>query len=268
MVQNLHTACTWYAGTQTLAADSLDRLQEYLHRKWDQHLEDEARDTLTEAVGHLQRAISTPGWSEWIRYGLLVPVHVPSLPVDIRTAWSESRGKDVEWVDAGSLRELAERNTNGTSIESLVAAGIAAVEDKVTSADAEDLRADSMLAAKQQKKVDKPGLTVVPVAAARAPPKVSTRKQFSSKSPAKSDRTDAKLAQAAHNAQVANDHLARAHLPRPMPDEIEIKTRSHKINYVVQAIRSSGINDRFVIFGDVLEIGLLTEVLELMDIDS
>lgn len=240
------------------AVDSLERLQEYLNRDRDQSPDEEARNAMVEAVGHLQQAIETPGWQEWIRYGMSVPIHAPSIPEEIRTAWSESRGKDVEWIDAGSLRILAERNAPGTTVESLVASGVTAVDDKVAQADAEDLKADTTRSEKRQK--SDTGLA----AAARVPPKVSIRKRRVTKS----DQIDAKLAQAALNAQLANEEQARAHLPRPLNDQIDVKTRSHKINYVAHAIRSSHQTDRFVIFGDVSEIGLLTEVLELMNIDS
>lgn len=247
------------------AADSLERLQDYLHRERERPLEDEARDAMVEAVNHLQRAIDFPGWHEWIRYGLSVPIHAPALPVDIRTAWSESQGKDTEWVDAGSLKTLAAGNTNGTTIDSLVSAGHAAMETKIHQADAEDLKADAT-AVEKQRKSDKAGLAVTPapVDVAKAPPKVSARRRLSSIS----DGIDARLAQAIQNAQMVKEQQARSHLPRPLDEKIEVKTRSHKINYVVQAVRSSHDDDRFVIFGDVLEIGLLTEVLEVANIIS
>ena len=266
VVQNLHHACTWYAGTQMRAADSLVRIQEWLDRKRESPLDEEARNGLESAVEHLRRAIETPGWHEWIRYGLSVPIHVPSLPAEIRTAWSESRTNDTDWIDAGSMRVLVERNTNGTTLESLVDLGETALENKIALADAEDLKADTTLAEKEQK-LDESNVTIVSVAAAaRAPPKVTSRRGSSSK--LKSDGIDSKLAEAERNAQLSAEHHARAHLPKPLQEEIEVKTRSHKINYVIRSIRSSPESDRFVIFGDVLEIGLLTEVLELMDIES
>lgn len=229
----------------------------------------EAHTAMTDAVVHLKRALGTPGWAEWIRYAVSVPIHVPDLPLEIRSAWSESRGLDTEWLDAYSTSMLRDANVNGVTLDELAEQGRVRVDDAIRLASAEDASADEVRI-KKEEQVEKTGHIVAQSTAAAKPKAISPKKRKvkSSKSLNKSDRIELALAQAERNAQAAAEQQARAHLPRPLPDTIEIKTRSHKINHVLWSIQQSEAEDKFVIYGDSAELGLLTEALDLVDIES
>jgi hypothetical protein len=261
VVRNLHLACLWLSAPQMDAAGSLIRLEDDIEKK--ANLTDANRAIMREAAEHLQRAIETPGWSEWMRHGVSLPVHIPSLPLEVKEAWSESMRNDTDWIDVHSATRIRDKNDNGTTIEDLIEAGETMLDRKKQEA-AADLDKATQAAERKQQKLEKRGLVVAQSNAAQAPNKVSPRK----KGPTKKDKIDEALAQAARNAQLAIDVEARAHLPRPLPPTAEVKTRSHKMNHVVKTIQSSLPNDKFVIFGDTAELGHCTEVLDLFDISS
>ena len=254
-------ACFWFSAPQMDAAGCLTRLEDDIENK--ANLTDGNRAIMREAAEHLQRAIETPGWSEWMRYAISLPVHIPSLPLALRHAWSESMTLDSEWIDVQSATRIRDKNDNGTTIEDLIEAGEKMLDRKKLEAAAE---LDKVIEAaeRKQQKLEKRGLVVAQSNAAQAPNKVSPRK----KGPTKKDKIDEALAQAARNAQLAIDVEARAHLPRPLPSTVEVKTRSHKINYMIKTIQSSLPDDKFVVFGDTAELGHCTEVLDLFDISS
>jgi hypothetical protein len=243
------------------ASGCLTRLEDDIENK--ANLTDGNRAIMREAAEHLQRAIETPGWSEWMRYAISLPVHIPSLPLALRDAWSESMTLDSEWIDVHSATRIRDKNDNGTTIEDLIEAGERMLDRKKQEAVAE-LDKSTEAAERKQQKLEKRGLVVAQSNAAQAPNKVSPRK----KGPTKKDKIEEALAQAARNAQLAIDVEARAHLPRPLPLTSEVKTRSHKMNYVVKTILSSLSDDKFVIFGDTAELGHCTEVLDLFDMSS
>lgn len=259
VVKNLHIACLWFSAIQVDAAGSLTRLENDIENK--ANLTDANRAIMREAAEHLQRAIETPGWSEWMRYGVSLPVHIPSLPLGVKDAWSDSMTLDSDWIDVHSATKIRDLNDNGMMIDELVETGDLMLDRKKAEASAELDRVTEAAERKQQK-LEKRGLVVAQSDAAQTPNKVSPRK----KAPAKGAKIDQALAQATRNAQLAIDVEAKAHLPRPLPLTAKVKTRSHKMNYVVQTIRSSLPDDKFVIFGDSAELGLCSEVLEFFDI--
>jgi DNA polymerase III alpha subunit len=181
----------------------------------------------------------------------------------VKDGWSESLGKDIDWVDVYSAMNIRDKNQNGTTMEDLVEAGQKTLEKKRKEADAELDKAVAA-ATKKQEQLEKKGLTAAQSNAAQNPHTVSPRK----KTPTKKDKLAEALAQAARNAQLAIDVEARAHLPRPLAGSVEVKTRSHKMNYVVKSIRSSAPDDKFIIFGTTDELGHCTEVLDFFDISS
>jgi hypothetical protein len=261
VVRNLHMACLWFSAPQMDAAGCLNRLENDIEIK--ANLTDDNRAIMREAAEHLQRAIDTPGWSEWMRYGVSLPVHIPSLPLGISNAWSDSLELDSEWIDVHSAIRIRDGNENGTTIGDLIEIGERHLDKKQQEAAAE-LNIATEAAEKKQLNLEKRGLVVAQSDAARKPTKVSPRKR----GPTKKDKVEEALAQAARNAQLAIDVEARAHLPRPLPLAAEVKTRSHKMNHVVKTIRSSLPDDKFVIFGDTAELGHVTEVLDFFDISS
>jgi hypothetical protein len=218
---------------------------------------------MREAAGHLQRAIDTPGWAEWMQYGVSLPLQVPTLPAGIKTAWSESMGKDIDWVDVHSMTIIRDKNDNGITIDDIVDAGERSLNLKKEESAAEYGKA-AAAAERRKIQLEKKGLTVAQSDAAQKSHTVSPRK----KGPTKKDRLDEALAQAARNAQLVIDVEARAHLPRPLDTTILAKTRSHKMNYLVKTIRSGADDDKFIIFGDSAELGHCTEVLDFFDISS
>ena len=243
------------------AAGCLVRIEDDIENK--ANLTDENRAIMREAAEHLRRAIDTPGWSEWMRYGVSLPIHVPSLPLEVKQVWSESMELDTNWIDVHSMSTIRDKNDHGVTIEDLVEAGERFLDRKKQEAAAE-LDVAMEAAEKKQQKLERRGLVVAQSDAAQNPKKVSPRK----KAPTKKDKLEEALAQAARNAQLAIDVEARAHLPRPLPTSAQVKTRSHKMNYLVKTIRSSLIDDKFVIFGDSAELGHCTEVLDFFEISS
>lgn len=261
VVKNLHIACLWFSSPKMDAAGCLVRIEDDIENK--ANLTDENRAIMREAAEHLRRAIDTPGWSEWMRYGVSLPIHVPSLPLEVKQVWSESMELDTNWIDVHSMSTMRDKNDHGVTIEDLVEAGERFLDRKKQEAAAE-LDVAMEAAEKKQQKLERRGLVVAQSDAAQNPKKVSPRK----KAPTKKDKLEEALAQAARNAQLAIDVEARAHLPRPLPTSAQVKTRSHKMNYLVKTIRSSLIDDKFVIFGDSAELGHCTEVLDFFEISS
>ena len=117
------------------AAGCLTRLEDDIENK--ANLTDDNRAIMREAAEHLQRAIETPGWSEWMRYAISLPVHMPTLPLAIRNAWSESMTLDSEWIDVHSATRIRDKNDNGITIEDLVDAGETMLDRKKQEAAAE-----------------------------------------------------------------------------------------------------------------------------------
>jgi hypothetical protein len=54
--------------------------------------------------------------------------------------------------------------------------------------------------------------------------------------------------------------------PRPLPATLSTRSRSAKVNFVLRAVQSAAKDDKFVIFGDVFELGHMREALDLIDV--
>lgn len=249
------------------AVACLERLRDDLEHNT--RLTDEARSRMVQAVDHLERAIGTPGWSEWVRHGMSLPIYAPDLPPEVRGAWSASRSLETDWVDVHSLTALRDKNKNGTTLQELVEAGQKAIDKAVQHALSEDLAAEEVRAKKVEKSA-KTGHTLAQSNAASRPKAAFSRRGGAHKKAKaqrdEADETDKAIALAMRNAQLATEEQARSHLPRPLEDAIMVKTRSHKMNHVVKSIRDSSTEDKFVIFGDTAELGHCTEILEFFDI--
>lgn len=249
------------------AAACLDRLRDDLQHS--DRLSDEARVRMSEAAEHLERALNTPGWSEWVRLGMSLPIDAPNLPAKVRAAWSVSRGLDSDWVDAHSLMTLRDQNKNGTTVDELVETGQKVIDGIVQRALSEDLTADDIRAKKEEKSA-KSGHALAQSTAAHKPKTISSpRRRGKGVARVKKDdkdETEQAIALAVRNAQVAAEEQARSHLPQPLDGQMMVKTRSHKMNHVVKALKESLPDDRFVIFGDPAELGLCGELLDLFDI--
>lgn len=261
VIRNLHIACLWFSAPQIDARGNLERLENDIATK--HNLSEEGIAIMREAAGHLKRAIDTPGWVEWMQYGVSLPMHVPTLPATVKSAWSESIEHDSDWIDVHSMSVIRDKNDNGITIDDIVDAGERVLDRKQQEAVAEQVKVAAD-AERKKSQLEKKGLSVAQSDAAQKTHTVSPRKR----APTKKDKLEEALAQAARNAQLAIDIEARAHLPRPLEPTILAKTRSHKMNYLVKAIRSSAENDKFVIFGDAAELGHCTEVLDFFDISS
>jgi hypothetical protein len=172
-------------------------------------------------------------------------------------------GHDIEWIDVHSMTNIRDKNQNGITIDDLVEAGDRTLDRKKQEAAAEQDKA-AITAERKKQQLEKKGLIAAQSDAAQNPHTVSPRKR----PPSKKDRLEEALAQAARNAQLAIDVEARSHLPRPLDGTIQVKTRSHKMNYLVKTIRASSGDEKFIIFGDSAELGHSTEILEFFDISS
>lgn len=284
VIRNLHLACFWYSAKDMGVLECLERSR--VHLTDNETLTDEAKVALKEAIYHLERALATPGWHEWMTNGLSIPFEIgSSLPLVIRQAWSDSMDDNPDVIDANSLEILREANVPGAELHDLHIAGWdnRAYKWPEFGQEMERLEKQEMLAESKKPKTKKPtkkketekeSKKTSRAAAANAPtaPSKTLSKQKRLKSVAaprllrRKDQLDEHLEEAARNCMNQFHEKARDNLPRPLPNVLHTKSRSAKVNYVVQSILSASPTDKFVIFGDVYELGLLRDALDLYDI--
>ncbi|WWC63468.1 uncharacterized protein I303_106071 [Kwoniella dejecticola CBS 10117] len=268
VVDNLHLACFWYSAKDMGAAACLNRTQKWLekHQDADTHV----REQLEEAVRHLQLAVNSPEWEEWMSNGVSMPLDGHCFPPLVKTSWSDSFDSDPNMVDVHSFNTLREINKPGTTVQELHIRGWDYRNDKLAEFQKE-MNKYMEKHAKEQKKLSKaPNST-----AAKAPKAVlksssSPKKSASRKKRKDRDEVDENLDEAQRNAliaaAVANPTIPD--LPRPLPSVMQTKSRSAKANFIARTILSAEKDDKFVIFGDAYELGHLTELLDLLDITS
>lgn len=214
----------------------------------------QGRIGLEEACEYLQRALDTPGWQEWMDNGISLPYEVDtvSIPHLIRDSWSDSMDTDPSVIDAKSLQSLRELNRPGKTLQQLHLVGWEHRAFKHPE------RLEDMQKVEQRAgKLAKQTVAHAPPSVRRAPVKRS-----------KKTTLDLAVDEAARNAAKAtriDDHLEPSH---PLPSTLRLTSRSAKTNRLISIILSSAPDDKFVIFGDNLELGHVTESLDLFDIKS
>jgi len=242
------------------ATGPLVRLQDDIDNK--AGLTDQSRAMMREAAGYLQRAINTPGWSNWVSHGVSIPIHLPSLPQEVKEAWSQSMGHDTDWIDALSALQIKEMNIPGATVEDIVTAGIKSLDLKKQEASAHSDKATAA-AEKKQERLRKLGVfaamtNAIPTSNSVTLEGISSRKK---------SNIDKELDQAMLNARLATDADATSCLARPLTTtNIGARTRSPKMNYILESIRSSPPDDRFIIFGGKQMLLQCKEVLGFFDI--
>lgn len=247
------------------AAGCLERTLHFLKENPD--LPEDSHAKLEEAARHLQRALDTPGWFEWMENALSVPCEAGTLPLLVRTAWSDSRDSNPGLVDIESLAAIRNLNKRGAAMERFISAGAAARTSKRIYLIEEERKEAEREAQRQWKARKTEKGTTAQVSAAkqvrttglRSPKKVSPTKR-------KRSEVDANLEEAERNAQQVIDMEDVSDLPYPLPERLETKTRSAKINFVINSVLKSDPVDKFVIFGDITELVHLENALALFDV--
>jgi hypothetical protein len=268
VIKNLHLACFWYSAPKMDVEECLERTR--FHIAGNENLTQIGRTQLEEAVKHLETALSTPGWREWMTNGVSMPFEVgDTFSQRLRTAWSDSPD-DPEVIDVKSLDILRRLNKKGMQEDQLVQEGY---RNKLVKELAMLSELDKV--EKKPRPKTKQGFadgldgTILTTAAnqplqATAPPKPKRVRRT------KQEILDERLVVAARNAeaQAIADEMERSELARPLPTTINSRSRSSKVNLVIERILSARAEDKFVIFGDNFELGHLTEALDLFDIKS
>ncbi|ORY35502.1 P-loop containing nucleoside triphosphate hydrolase protein [Naematelia encephala] len=254
VIKNLHLACFWYSAHDMGAHDCLERTKHHLENN--ESITAQGRQALQEAVRHLEAALHTPGWEEWMTNGVSIPYEAGDFTEYIRQSWSDSMDSNPDAIDGKSLQLLRDLNRNGVEEHQLHVEGWVARADKC-----QDFFKIMELEEKRGQR-EAEHFASAKAAAAQKPLAATKRK-----GPNKKEQLKLQLEQAKMNAErAAKPDLS--HLPRPLPHVIKTKSRSSKVNHVVESILASDLTDKFVIFGDTYELGHLTEALDLFDIRS
>ncbi|WVR09439.1 hypothetical protein IAU60_006506 [Kwoniella sp. DSM 27419] len=271
VVDNLHLACFWYSAHGMDADGCLFRTQEWLRR----HPEapDFVTNHLQEACAHLEKALATPGWAEWMAQGVSMPLEGHFLPSLVKAAWSDSFDSLPDWVDLHSFINLRELNRRGATVHDLHMEGWDYRNSKTEEFSKLLMRdMEKHSKAQRQGKEAAQGLTAAkaPVATgkrtARKPGPVSP-----SKRKRKRDEVDERLDEAERNAAASNSLALSArqmNAARPLPEIMYTRSHSAKVNRVIRTILEADKDDKFVIFGDSYELGHLTEILDLVDVSA
>ena len=236
------------------------------HLQNNESLTEQARDALNEVVAHFEAAIACPGWMEWMEHAVSAPydIHDDAISIEVKAAWSDSNFLNPNIIAADSLKLLRTRNRAGVSEEDLKHAGEAHAVAKLAAAQEEDEH-DKKLHMENKKKT-------VPITdedartAAHAPTSVS-KGVINKRSPKKNKEIDPLILRLDEAARNAEQDVKMDLGPPPMPPIVHTQSRSAKLNFAVNEILSCE-SDKFVIFGDVFELGHLTEALDLVDVKS
>lgn len=272
VVQNLHLACFWYSAYEMGAAECLDRTRKQLETN--STLTASGRKVLEEAVAHLETALATPGWEEWMTNGVSLPFEAEAIPNAIKDAWSDSMYTHPDLIDAKSLHTLRDLNTPGRTVHDLHMRGweSRAIKHPDFFEEMDRVAQKAKRSSEGQARREDTKKAGVK-AAAHSPTSAKHFKNAPSKSKRKSDNPnelEARLEQASRNAAMVSTSrpLCLPSDPLPLPTSIKTKSRSAKLNYVLQSVLSSAKDDKFVIFGDKYELGHVSEALDLVDVKS
>ena len=273
MVSNLHLACFWYSAREIPVEASLRRTREYLKLKAET-LSPEAKEGLEIAASHFERALDFPGWSEWMHTGISIPCDIDPAEFSetIRHAWSDGFPVNAEALDASSLFKLRGRNTQGRTEDELLAAAIEFKDQKEASFEAKTSKNGKIVQAKKGASLevegDGPHVSAPTVGPQLTKSKLETKPKRPTKKKKKREEIDLKLEEAVRNAEFLFASPPPPTGPRPLPTVIRMKSRSNKVNHVIDTIRASEMDDKFVIFGNAIELGHVTEALDLIDVRS
>ncbi|KIR27533.1 DNA supercoiling protein [Cryptococcus deuterogattii LA55] len=281
VVTNLHLACFWFSARDMEAGNCLARTHQWLEKH--PHCSTQIRMKLQEACQHLQTALETPGWGEWMENGISIPCDGSYLPSLIKQAWSDSFDTQPDMIDVHSLNSLRDLNVMGADIQELHMAGwlhrshkcdwfwevlTKGVPKHILEADFGGKAAKAVAKLKNKKRQEGKGKTTSAAHTPKAiavPPSKSTKKRTR-----REDEIDDRLNEARINAVSIGKQVPEPirQGPRPLPLTIITKSGSAKVNFILQAILDAPKDDRFVIFGNNYELGHLTEALDLLDIAS
>lgn len=309
VIRNLHLACFWYSAHEMGAQECLDRTKKHLATNTT--LVPTGRAVLEEAVQHLERALATPGWEEWMRHGVSIAFEAAHLPSSVKAAWSDSAEQRPDLVDSHSLALLRDLNTPGKLVNELEVEGRTARTIKWEGLRQEESQGKSKGSGNKRKREDHEGDVVADeiqvvgeagagsarlssrnVGASSGSTKTAAKRPIAAgtfttapKSPQKAkkartgtkqsdDSLEARLNEAAKNAAAmsAMNPAERPATPpklegpRPLPATLSTRSRSAKVNFVLRAVQSAAKDDKFVIFGDVFELGHMREALDLIDV--
>ncbi|KAK8854687.1 hypothetical protein IAR55_003426 [Kwoniella newhampshirensis] len=269
VVNNLHLACFWYSAREMDAAGCLERTRDWLSKH--PEASEQVRMHLEESCHHLETAISSPGWDDWMNNAISIPVDGSSFPPIIKHAWSDSFDTQPDMIDLHSLITLRELNRRGVSLQDLYVAGLEFRKNKRDKGE----RQKSQPGQKANNSEGRKRAGTAAQAPIAVP--VSPDQRRGSGRKRKGDALDERLEEAARNANAAADYVfdlplrlcaADPQQPRPLPSVMLTKSRSAKVNYVLRSIQEAEKEDKFVIFGDNYELGHLTEGLDMLDITS
>ena len=227
-----------------------------VHLSENETITEDGRVALLEAITHLKRALDTPGWQEWMTNGVSLPFEIgDAFPLATREAWSDSMDDNPDLIDAFSLLSLRKANIRGASLHDLHMAGWDSRARKWPDALKEMENLEKIAIRAQD--VDKPSR-----AAANIPTSPSRKRVARKGGITRKNKTEQNLDEAAQNA----DRQVRYDSPRPLPETIQTRSWSAKVNFVLDTIQNAPLTDIFVVFGDTFELGHMKEALELFDI--
>ena len=243
-----------------------------------------AKIKIKEACRHLRDALTTPGWSEWMQNGVSLPFEAPpdQFPARVRATWSDSMNDAPDAIDSHSLALLRDANRRGATEQSLHIKGWDArafkcsyffevmekyiARDKLEAGKRE--RADRAEADKLAKEKGHGLHASGSTAAGPARQLLKAGEKKKEKKKVK-DPLEKNLDEAKRNAKQAKERSGWVYdetVPRVLPDEVMTTSRCAKINHIMQRMREAPEGDRFVIFGENLELGHVSEALDLIDI--
>jgi hypothetical protein len=252
------------------ATECLDRTKKQLETNTT--LTPLGRAALEEAVRHLETALATPGWEEWMTHGVSLPFEAGILPEEIKNAWSDSVVTNPNLIDAKSLHTLRDLNTPGRTLHDLELQGRESRAYKHQQM-LQEIDKDARKAKRNRDGQKQTGPRSDVKAAAHVPAtseKVARSPSTSKRTVRPFDDLAGRLDEAARNAALASipPPLLLHSGPLPLPVSISTKSRSAKLNFVLQSVLSSAEGDKFVIFGDKYELGHVSEAFDLVDVKS
>ncbi|KAK4686248.1 hypothetical protein P7C73_g3887, partial [Tremellales sp. Uapishka_1] len=264
VVQNMHAACSWFSAPDMDAEGCIERTRAYLEEDARTgNLTDEKRAVLKELIGHLETAVANQTWREWMFHGIAVPFDASELEVDVNQAWSDSRDSDSSLVASDCLLHIRQENKNGSTVGQIIKTGLDRRRWKE-----KKLEEEKEKRAKVKQVKSKDTISHAPTLGSNSAVKNAGKQvRKASKNAKKATQDPAETAESPSKKKEKDQPVLDPSLPPPLPSTIQTFSRSSKINYIVEAILSAPA-DKFVIFGDNNELGLVTEALDLIDVKS
>ena len=243
------------------------------HLENNQKLDQNARAGLEEAATHLQIALELPGWVEWMESAVSAAYETlaTDIPAEISMSWSDSPGGRPDLIGADCLKTLRSLNKPGVTDEDLDEAGDHNRSLKIAAAITEDEEDKSlsqdMKSPKKQKQSRGPEYEVTGILQSAAHAPTSINKGVISRRKDKERRRNGKtagrrcsecLAGSQHDSERTGDLCHLRYKPR--------LARRNSISSSRRCYQRQATN--LCVFGDIYELGHLTEALDLLDIKS